>query len=436
MTRSTLVAVVAVVLVSMCAACSGATTSADGPDKTTTGGDVVCGDAIADGDEPCDGPDLAGVDCADLPGFDAGVLACLADCSAFDVSACTADPLAAVVRINEVTSTEIVEGAYAGAGDAVELYNAGMAPADLSGLRLSDDAGFADDKTYVFPPGLVLAAGAFVVVTKRDDVTGEGEYTFGISDSDPESIVLGDPNGSVLDEVAFSGADALVSWCRLPDGADAWQACARSFGAPNQPDDGTSSTGGDPVCGDGVRGGDEDCDGDDLGDVSCLDLGEFAGGRLACGDDCTWDTSSCTPLATRGAVAINELSSDGDDAIELYNAGGTTVDLAGWTLTDDLSSPRDPYDPDTDANRLEFAPGATIGGGEFLVILAGDPPMHPFGLGAGGDAVALLDAEGAVVDFIEYGADEAAVSYCRVPDGPFGDWEPNCTPTPGEPNAH
>jgi len=70
------------------------------------------------------------------------------------------------------------------------------------------------------------------------------------------------------------------------------------------------------------------------------------------------------------------------------------------------------------------------------VILAGDPPMHPFGLGAGGDAVALLDAEGAVVDFIEYGADEAAVSYCRVPDGPFGDWEPNCTPTPGEPNAH
>lgn len=79
MIRSTLV------LFSFGAACSGATTGVDGPDKTTTGGDVVCGDAIADADEPCDGPDLGGLACADLPGFTAGVLACLADCSAFDV---------------------------------------------------------------------------------------------------------------------------------------------------------------------------------------------------------------------------------------------------------------------------------------------------------------------------------------------------------------
>jgi hypothetical protein len=429
MTRFTLA------LLSMTAACSGATTNADGPDKTTTGGDVVCGDAIAQGDEPCDGPDLTGLGCADVPGFTGGVLACRADCSGLDVSACTADPLAAVVRINEVTSTEILEGAYAGAGDAVELYNAGMAPADLSGLQLSDDAGFAADKTYAFPAGLVLDPGAFVVVTKLDDVTGEGDYTFGISDSNPETIYLGDANGSVLDEVAFSGADAVVSWCRLPDGADAWQACARTFGAPNQPDDGTADTSGDPVCGDGMRDGDEDCDGDDVGDASCPELGEFSGGRVSCADDCTWDTSACTPVVTRTPIAINELESSGDDAIELYNASGRAVPLGGWILTDDLASPGDAYDPDADLERLEFEPGATIGAGEFLVILAGDPPMHPFGLGAGGDRVALIDAEGVVVDFVEYGADEAAMSYCRVPDGPFGAWEADCTPTFGEPNA-
>jgi hypothetical protein len=112
------------------------------------------------------------------------------------------------------------------------------------------------------------------------------------------------------------------------------------------------------------------------------------------------------------------------------------VPLAGWILTDELSSPRDAYDPDADPDRLEFAAGVTIGPGEFMVIAGGDPPLHPFGLGADGDHVTLLDADGNVVDFVEYGPDEAAVSYCRVPDGPFGDWEPNCTPTPGEPNAH
>ncbi len=428
---------IAIALLSFVAACSGANTGAEDPNKTTSEGGVgVCGNAIVDGDEPCDGADLAEMDCADLPGFDGGALACLADCSGFDVSACTADPLAAVLRLNEVTSTALVDGAYAGAGDAVELYNAGMAPADLSGLQLSDDAGFAADKTYVFPPGLTLAPGAFVVLTKLDEVTGAGEYTFGISDSAPESIFLGDANGSVLDEVAFSGVDAILSWCRLPDGEGPWQACARSFGAQNLPDDGTSSTGGDPICGDGVRDGDEACDGGDLGEASCAELGEFGGGRLACADDCTWDTSGCTPIATRSPVAINELASSGDDPIELYNAGGKSVDLAGWILTDALSSPRDAYDPDADADRLEFGPATMIASGEFLVILGGDLPMHPFGLGAGGDHVALLDPDGVVVDFVEYEADEAAVSYCRVPDGPFGDWEPNCTPTPGEPNAH
>ena len=37
---------------------------------------------------------------------------------------------------------------------------------------------------------------------------------------------------------------------------------------------------------------DEECDGDDLADQSCLGLG-FTGGVLACNQDCTFDTSQC-----------------------------------------------------------------------------------------------------------------------------------------------
>jgi len=47
-----------------------------------------------------------------------------------------------------------------------------------------------------------------------------------------------------------------------------------------------------PVCGDGVRGGSEACDGADRGDQSCQSAG-FDDGTLGCTDDCQLDTSAC-----------------------------------------------------------------------------------------------------------------------------------------------
>src|SRR5947207_11767185 len=48
------------------------------------------------------------------------------------------------------------------------------------------------------------------------------------------------------------------------------------------------------VCGDGVRDGDEACDGTDLGGESCLTVTGFVhGGTLACKPDCTLDTTDC-----------------------------------------------------------------------------------------------------------------------------------------------
>lgn len=48
-----------------------------------------------------------------------------------------------------------------------------------------------------------------------------------------------------------------------------------------------------PVCGNGVREGNEQCDGNDLAGQTCQDLG-FTGGTLKCKGDCTFDTSGCT----------------------------------------------------------------------------------------------------------------------------------------------
>ena len=92
------------------------------------------------------------------------------------------------------------------------------------------------------------------------------------------------------------------------------------------------------------------------------------------------------------------------------------------------------YDPEADAAELVFAAGTTIAPGEYLVI----PPglavgQHPFGLGMGGDSVALVSLNPVtVIDQVTYGDGEGQVSYCRSPDG--GDWTDGCAPTFGSAN--
>jgi len=54
---------------------------------------------------------------------------------------------------------------------------------------------------------------------------------------------------------------------------------------------------------------------------------------------------------------------------------------------------------------------------------------------AAGDTVTLLMPNLEVVDQVTYAADEAAQSYCRLPDGPGGAWTVGCEPTLGAANA-
>lgn len=63
------------------------------PDAAPVDGAVgpVCGNEVTEAGEACDGNDLNGYTCAGLPGgFAGGTLTCAADCSAYDVSQCTA----------------------------------------------------------------------------------------------------------------------------------------------------------------------------------------------------------------------------------------------------------------------------------------------------------------------------------------------------------
>ncbi len=402
---------------------TGSSSSGDGPTSSgttpTTGVESMCGDGKREGSEVCDGDDLDGKGCADIDdAFLGGTLVCGAKCDSFDASGCELDPGAPLIALNEVTSKGVTVGPFADKGDAIELYNAGGEAADLTGWKLSDDPAFPLDKTYVFPPGSELAAGAYLVLVALDDVTLEGDLPFGISSTNEETLTLTDAKDATVDQLIVLGSDAGVSYCRLPDGTGAWQGCDQTFGGANAA---ASAT-----CDNGELEPGEVCDGDALGGQSCADLG-FDGGTLACTAMCTLDASACESDST---VAINELEST-DDKIELYNAGAAMVDISGWILTDDVVDAA--YDPEADLEKLVFA-DTVLAPKEFLIIAKGMlEGQHMFGLG-GSDTVTLLKADLSIVGQVTYAEGAAAVSYCRLPDGPSGAWMADCSPTFGAAN--
>jgi len=119
------------------------------------------------------------------------------------------------VVINEVRSTD---------GDRVELYNRSSAAVDLGGWSLIDDNDL--HTPYVIPEGTTIEPGDFLVYNNAQ--TGLG---FGYEDA---AILMG-PGGVPVDEASWVAGDALVSWCRYPDGADdSWDTCTMPTpGAPN-----------------------------------------------------------------------------------------------------------------------------------------------------------------------------------------------------------
>ncbi len=414
-------------LVTACPSDSGgAEGTSSGPSSSTaadtadsTGGGADCGNGTRNGSEECDGSDLGGLECKDVsPSYNGGTLACGATCT-FDASACTIAPDAALVRLNELTSDSVLMGTYAGPNDAIELYNAGSVDADLAGWKLSDDPTFLASKTYVFPPGTTLAAGEFLVLLSLDAAAMTGDFPFGVSDSMVETIVLADGGGAMIDAVTVDGYLARVSYCRVPDGTGAWAQCDQTFGAANE----AALT----ACGNGVIEDAEVCDGSDLAGNTCTGLAlGFTGGMLACAPTCKFDTSDCT---TTSDLVINEVEST-TDAIELFNGGDVVVNLSGLILTDARVDAA--YDATVDDAELVFASGTMLAPGGYLVVPLGlGPGQHPFGLDAQGDTITLLNPQPTltVIDHVTYGDGEAAMSYCRQPNGPGGAWTADCTPS-------
>ncbi len=156
--------------------------------------------------------------------------------------------------------------------DWIELYNHSTSPVDLSGCWLSDD--FSTNK-FRIPNGTTIGPTGFVYFT---------ETTLGFAlDAGGETIFFINSNQTrVVDVVMFEGQQNGVATGRYPDGAPMFHPLsAKTPGAPN------------------------------------------AGLRLP-------------------SLVINEImyhpitDDDNDEYVELYNRGGTTINLTGWQMTDGI----------------------------------------------------------------------------------------------------
>ena len=284
---------------------------------------------------------------------------------------------AALVRINEVLAKNTESIAFGTVfPDAIELYNAGTASADIGGWGLSDDP--ALPFRYTIPAGTTLAAGARLVIYASNNAAVPLPRTGFALDDTGETVVLtraATAGGGMADQVVFGRqlADYTIGR-RESDGG--WDLCRPTLGTANIP------------------------------------APRAASGMLRINE---W-------LAAAGALA-------GDDFIELHNAATLPVALGGCWLTDS---------PQAWPDRHVIAPLSFIAGSGFAVFKADGNTVSgadhlAFKLDAGSGEIALADPTGTRLDLRVYGPQTTDVSEGRSPDG--ADLIAGFTqPTPGGPN--
>jgi hypothetical protein len=144
--------------------------------------------------------------------------------------------------------------------------------------------------------------------------------------------------------------------------------------------------------------------------------------------------------AASGLVLLNEIAARNADSvphgsgtpdwIELYNNSSQTIDLGGFSLSDDVLKP----------GKFLFPTGTLMAARGSLVVWCDDatdtPGLHSgFKLNDQGQTVALYGPESpnpTVRDYVTFGLQAADLTIGRAPDG-SGDWQLT-VPTPGAPN--
>jgi len=138
-------------------------------------------------------------------------------------------------------------------------------------------------------------------------------------------------------------------------------------------------------------------------------------------------------MASNGSTLLDE-DSDASDWIEVYNDSASSVDLAGWTLTDDSSN----------LQKWTF-PSVSLDAGDYLMVFASSKnrtnpaaELHTsFKLSSGGEYLALVEPGGTQVAFVyepTYPEQRQDISYGLAAGGGIESVRFFPIPTPGSTN--
>jgi hypothetical protein len=290
--------------------------------------------------------------------------------------------------------------------DWIELYNAGDANVSLSGWALVDDD---PEHLESLANTLTIAAGGHLLLSRGTD------FSFGIGEVDTLKLI--GAGGIVADETSWLEGEIIqgTSWGRFPDGIGPFQTLG--FPTPGSP----NTVAGEAECGNSIIEDAEVCDNDQLSGEECSDFG-FLEGTLSCTDDCAaFDTSAC--VLPDSDIVINEVTSVDLDFIELANVSDSDVDIAGWMVMDG--------NPEAEGHIYTLPEDSIVDAGGYLLLHKDE--AHTFGLG-NKDSITLRDSSGFLMDSTSWSGGDAAVSWCRTPDGE-GPFAVCSSATPGASNT-
>lgn len=372
----------------------------------------------------------------------------------------------------------------AAGNDWIELYNSTASAKDLSNYRVYDDPAIE----YVLPSGTTIAAKGFLVIYCNDLNTGLNT-NFKLT-SAGETVYLENRDGKVVDKVTFPALLDDQTYGRYPDGATNFAISGKLTQGLSNGDASSPSivqVTRVPV----VPGLDDNVqvkaemfttagivavklyyttNGATYQSVPMtLASGVYTGtipalkstGRVdyyveaenSAGEKSTHPTtapaktdhyllntdalpqlrinefmafnSSCCPDKSSG---VDEF----DDWIEIYNAGSTSVNIAGFYFSDDISNPFNSKIASTNASNTTIEPG------KFLIIWADGSRAQgenhlDFGLSSAGESVGIYYIDGRKIDEFTFGPQSENSSLGRKPDG-TGSFQLMSSPTPGASN--
>ncbi|MFH0879416.1 MAG: lamin tail domain-containing protein [Lentisphaerota bacterium] len=294
-----------------------------------------------------------------------------------------------LVWLNELQSTNIsgLRDNYGEREPWLELFNAETDAMDLTNMYLTDD--YADPDKWSFETNAIMAANSFMVVwadaqtTQTVYMTNHVNFRLSTTTGSVALVASNDDKLIIVDYVNYAGIPADRSFGDYPDGV--WS---------NRVVFGRVSPGATNNNAGVVR----------------IYINEW--------------------MADNASTLVDPADGDYDDWFELYNATTGAVDLAGYTLTDTLSTPA----------KWVISNNTWIAAGGFLLVWAdGEPRQNTngvhasFSLSKGGEAIGLYTSDGVPVDTVTFGAQATDTSEGRWWDGQ-GYITNMAIPTPGSNN--